>query len=180
MKNEINEMSLNKLDGCINTYSGIKFDIFHPQKEMINIFDIAKGLAYKAHFGGQTPFYFSIAQHSVLVHNFALEKYSIVNKDILLAALLHDASEAYIGDMVKPLKIHLSNFCKIEDRITKVIFDAFNINIELLKVIKPFDKEAQYLEYDVFYNKNKSIITESPEESYDNYLQTFLNYCDIM
>ena len=123
----VEHKSFRKLDGCINTFSGLKFDILNPTVDMINIEDIARGLAYKAHFGGQTPFYFSIAQHSLLVVHFMKDD-GITNKKPLLLGLLHDAAEAYIGDMVKPLKIHLPLFCEVEDRIMGVICECFDLD----------------------------------------------------
>lgn len=175
---EIESSYLKKLDDCINTYSGIRFNLLKPEPEMVNIIDIAKGLAYKAHFGGQTPFYFSIAQHSILVHNLTQVDY-FHNKDILLATLLHDASEAYIGDMVKPLKVHLSNFCEIEDRITSVIFEAFGLDIELMKIVKKYDIEAFKIEYAVFFENMKFLVGEEPDESCNNYVQMISKYVDI-
>lgn len=161
-------------NGCINTFNGHVFNILNPKPEMVDIQDIARGLAYKGHFGGQTPFYFSIAQHSVMVYR--LMKYDhIINKDILLAALLHDASEAYIGDMVKPLKVHLSKFCAIEDNIMEVIFKKFGLDIELLKVIKPYDIKAQDMEFSTFFGDVEMVISEDPDESLNNFLDEYFS-----
>lgn len=142
---------LHNLDGHMNTVSGIKFNIFDPNVLQINIMDICHGLAYKGHFCGQSQQYFSIAQHSLLVVElFEKDK----GNDFIehsLACLMHDAAEAYIGDLIKPIKIHFPLFCEIEDRILKVIFEAYNINYELLSDIKIYDNMAQELEFEIFY-----------------------------
>jgi len=84
------QMNFNNYDGCINTFSGLKFSFENPAIEQINIFDISKGLAFKAHFGGQTENYFSIAQHTLLVIQLMPSRWK--NKyQMAMAALLHDA-----------------------------------------------------------------------------------------
>lgn len=141
---------LRNLDGCINTVSGKKFNLIEPKPEMVEIIDIAKGLAFKPHFGGMTPHFFSIAMHSILVKELMIDD-GYYSERIILAALLHDASEAYTGDMIKPLKVHLPMFCEIEDRIQSAIFEKFNLDIELMKKVKPYDLKAQEIEFDEFY-----------------------------
>lgn len=154
------KVKLNNMEGYINTRSGIKFNLFDPKPEQIHIEDISHGLAYKGHFAGQTPYFFSIAQHCLLTY-FLLPK--SVPKELKLAALLHDASEAYIGDMIKPLKIHVPEFQKIENKIQSVIFKAFNLDLKLMKDIKHYDTRAQEIEFDFFYNKIGNINCLGPE-----------------
>lgn len=151
-----------KLDGCISTFSGIRFNLLNPTPEMVNLDDIVKGLAYKAHFGGQTPEYFSIAQHCLLVCYLMIRR-DITDSELLLLGLLHDAAEAYIGDMVKPLKVHLSFFCEVEDRIMKAICDKFNIDFGRMKEVKPFDIMVQDDEYMQFFKNKKSFSYIPPE-----------------
>ena len=169
---------LKQLDGCINTYTGVKFNLLNPKPEDVQIEDIAKGLAYKAHFSGQTPFYFSIAEHCILVCDLIEKDDSIINKsELLKVALLHDASEAYIGDMVKPLKVHLPNFCKVEDSITVAVFNRFGLLIDLLPKIKPYDSYSQELEFQWFY-KNRTVDFKplSPDKAYNKFLKYYSKY----
>lgn len=165
-------MKNNIKNGIINTYNGLLIDLLNPTVDMINIDDIARGLAYKGHFGGMTPFYFSIAQHSTLVHELMLCKF-MHNKQMLLLGLLHDASEAYIGDMVKPLKVHLNEFCEIEDRLMKVICEKFDVDYEMLSLVKPYDKEAQELEFQTFFEGAAHVISQTPDYSKRIFLRTF-------
>lgn len=175
---------LTQYDGMINTPSG-KISLTHPDREQININDIAAGLANKCHFSGQVDpsMYFSIADHSMLVTQ-------LVSKDsknpyLLFSALLHDASEAYLGDMIKPLKVldGMELFRKMERELTLCIFDACAIATIHINKIKSYDLKAQEIEYETFYKGAKLIEKfNSPKESYDLFLKTFyfLKYmCDI-
>jgi 5'-deoxynucleotidase YfbR-like HD superfamily hydrolase len=168
-------MDLGKLDGCITTYSGIKFSLIDPKPENVRIEDIGKGLSYKGHFSGQTPKFFSIAQHSVLVHDLIPKRARNKNPEIAMLALLHDASEAYIGDMVKPLKVLLPEFQKIENRLQSVILHSFGIEEELMNYVKPYDIQAQEIEYNFFYNNRASngIFYQSPEDSYKEFIEKY-------
>lgn len=161
------------MKGIINTYSGIEFNLLNPTSEMINITDIAKGLAYKGHFGGQTPYYFSIAQHSTLVYNLLNKQCN--DKKLLLLALLHDASEAYIGDMLSPIKKMMPQFCEIEDNLMQVICEKFNLNYSDLHLIKPYDNKAQDMEFNTFYNGDKLVYSLSPDEAENEFLDYFIS-----
>lgn len=165
------QIEMNNMTGFINTRSGLIFSLLHPEPEMIDINDISHGLAYKGHFAGQTPEFFSIAQHCILVTTLLPEN---APKQLKLAALLHDASEAYIGDMIKPLKIHLPYYCKVEYRIMAIIFKKFNLNLMLLSEVKPYDIEAQRIEFGAFYENKGSFTYLDPDAA--NYLFIKLFY----
>jgi len=162
---------LRQLDGCINTISGKKFNLLEPTVEMVDLIDIAKGLAYKPHFGGMSPRFFSVAEHSLLVR-YLLKKNNVhVSAGIELAALLHDAAEAYIGDMIKPLKVHLPFYCEVEDRMLKVIFERFGLKVYLLKLVKKYDLKAQEIEYNCFFKGNEYPLKyHNPEDAFQLYL----------
>lgn len=81
----------------ILTFTGQYVDLIDPRPETINITDIAHALSQISRFGGHTRTFYSVAQHSVLTSHIVPPKYR-------LHALLHDAAEAYFGDMVQPLK----------------------------------------------------------------------------
>lgn len=168
---------LNKYDGHINTFSGKKVNLFDPQEVDINIRDISRGLAYNSHFGGQVPKFFSIAEHCLLVCDL-MEREGVEDYNLLMAALLHDASEAYLGDMVKPLKVQMENFQVIENRMQTVIFKKFHLEYERnMKKIKPFDKVAQDFEYMAFY-KGTDIELKfyGPEEALHEFRKRYFRY----
>ena len=168
------KMKHNISKGIINTYSGLQVDLLNPTVDMIDIRDIAKGLAYKAHFAGQTPFYFSIAQHSTLVYDLMCKE--IIDDKMLLLALLHDASEAYIGDMVKPLKNHLPFFREVEDKLMEAICERYDLDFSRIHEVKKFDLIAQDLEFKTFYEGEKFLNSLSPDESLKEFLNIFFLY----
>jgi hypothetical protein len=83
--------------GSIKTFCGIQFWPLNPRLEDIRIADISHALAHQCRFGGHTRRFYSIAQHSVLVSQ-------LCRPEDALWGLLHDASEAYLQDVVRPLK----------------------------------------------------------------------------
>ena len=172
-------MEFLKYDGCINTFTGLNFSFLEPKVEQINIFDISRGLSFRGHFGGQTEQFFSIAQHSLLVCDLMPSRFRN-NPRMGLAALLHDASEAYTGDMVKPLKNILPEFKVIEDKITEVIFEKFEIGIEFLKTVKPYDIQAQDIEYNTFFKKTNNLHYLHPNEANYAFMERYWHYVNML
>ncbi|MCP5267482.1 MAG: phosphohydrolase [Zoogloeaceae bacterium] len=105
----------------VSTHLGHRFQPLAPRSEDVVIEDIAHGLAFQCRFNGQTQHFYSVAQHSLIVA-------SLVPKRLALAALLHDAAEAYLGDMVKPLKILFPEFSRIEASVMAVIGERFGVD----------------------------------------------------
>lgn len=168
-------ISPSKLDGTIRTLTGKKFDFSRPSPEMIDIRDIASGLAYRGHFAGQTPYMFTIAQHCILVCNEYCLRFPEESNEMKLMALLHDASEAYTGDIVKPLKMYLPNFVSLENSIMQAIALRFKLPIHRMAEIKEIDLLIQNLEYDGFY-RNGAISYLDPEASRKMFLDLFKKY----
>lgn len=114
------------MNNWIQTHSGIAFDLDYPTPDMVNVEDIAWALSNLCRFTGHVNEFYSVAQHSLLVS-------SKVPKRWRLAALLHDAPEAYIGDISAPLKWALtggvpgmvSPLAAIESNIWRVITTKF-------------------------------------------------------
>ena len=86
----------------IQTYTGLKFDLDNPTPEMIRFDDIAHPLSNLARFNGHTKFMYSVAQHSVFVAREIKKMGGSVEEQ--LWGLLHDAAEAYVGDVCSPIK----------------------------------------------------------------------------
>jgi uncharacterized protein len=116
----------------VSTFSGNRFYPLEPRIDVVAIEDIAHGLAYQCRFNGQTREFYSVAQHSLIVA-------SLVPIELRLAALLHDAAEAYLGDMVKPLKVLMPEFADLEDKVTAIIAGAFAIDFSEYGPIKRAD-----------------------------------------
>lgn len=120
--------------GWFETFTGRKFSILDPQPEDICIHDIAHALALTCRYGGQCKHFYSVAQHSILV----AEKCKEENQ---LWGLMHDAAEAYIGDMPKPFKPFMANFDEIEEKIIAVIADKFGLPMPMPTQVHTIDRK---------------------------------------
>jgi uncharacterized protein len=116
----------------VSTYLGNRFYPLEPRIDAVAIEDIAHGLAYQCRFNGQTCEFYSIAQHSLVVAQ-------LVPEPLRFAALMHDAAEAYLGDMVKPLKVLLPQFAQIEEQVGCIIAATFGIDFSNYAPIKRAD-----------------------------------------
>lgn len=116
----------------ILTYTGRRFDPLNPDPALIDPLDIAHALANMCRFNGHCRQFYSVAQHSVLVSQ-------IVPETEALHGLLHDASEAYIADITRPVKPHLQNYREIEERIEAAVAERFGIPVEMPSTVKLAD-----------------------------------------
>ena len=133
--------------------SGRRLNLIEPSPLDIEIADIAHGLARVARWNGQTtgPHIFSVAQHTLLVEAVMREQTPRVDVSWRLAALLHDAPEYVIGDMISPFKAVLGEDYKaVEKRLLSAIHIRFGLPPMLAdnitQAIKAADKGAAYLE----------------------------------
>ena len=133
--------------------SGRRLDLLDPSPLDIEISDIAHGLARVARWNGQTSgeHAFSVAQHSLLVEALFSELVAEASPDARLAALLHDAPEYVIGDMISPFKSVMGGSYKdCELRLQHAIHQRFSLPQELgatlRKEIKRADQIAAYFE----------------------------------
>ena len=132
--------------------SGRRLDLIDPSPVDVEIADIAHGLARVARWNGQTrgPEIFSVAQHSLLVEAlFAAQPESTAS--MRLAALLHDAPEYVIGDMISPFKAAIGgDYRRVEARLMQAIHIRFGLPAipapELAKRIKAADRVSAYME----------------------------------
>ena len=133
--------------------SGRKLDILSPSPFDIEIEDIALGLSRVTRWNGQTTgkYPYSVAQHSILVEELFNIEYPNLDKKCNLAALLHDAPEYVIGDLITPFKYALNNSYRfVEDNLMKAIFLRFGLPAILPKhiesKIKKVDKALAWFE----------------------------------
>ncbi len=132
--------------------SGRRLDLLNPSPLDIEIEDIAHGLARVARWNGQTigPAIFSVAQHSLLVEAIFSDD-GKATRDEQMAALLHDAPEYVVGDMISPFKAVIGGDYKaVELRLLSAIHVRFGLKASvpdaLTKLIKQADQIAAYLE----------------------------------
>lgn len=110
----------------MNTFTGRQFDPRQMTISDVSLEDIAHALSFLCRGGGQTLFFYSVAQHSL---NCAREAQTRGwSYRMILACLLHDASEAYISDIIRPVKVHLTNYLEIEETIMNVIWEKFHLD----------------------------------------------------
>jgi len=133
--------------------SGRRLDLLEPSPFDIEIEDIAHGLARVARWNGQTigEHAFSVAQHSVVVEDLAAHISPGLEPRWRLAALLHDASEYVIGDMISPFKAALGvNYKDFEERLEHAIHVRFGLPAKtppaVKKLIKAADRACAFFE----------------------------------
>ncbi len=132
--------------------SGRRLDLLDPSPLDVEIEDIAHGLARVARWNGQTKgdHAFSVAQHCVLVEAIASHVNAGFSREQQLMALLHDAPEYVIGDMISPFKAALGlDYKSFEHRLSAAIHVRFSIPVTDSNSetrIKQADKMAAYLE----------------------------------
>lgn len=116
--------------GCvkntIRVQSGTYLDLLDPKPEQFTIGDIAGALSRICRFGGQVPVFYSVAEH--LLHCAGIAYADGLRPSVRMAVLMHDAAEAFCGDVVKPLKVMLRDYAAIESRVEDAIALKFEID----------------------------------------------------
>ncbi len=154
---------------CIRTVSGKYINVFDPDPDDITIEDIAHALGNQCRFGGHLPEFYSVAQHSILCYNLATKPHE-------LAALMHDASEAYLLDMPKPIKLEMPQYNDIEDNLMKVIAKKFGFEYPKSKEVASIDHYMLEWEWNsIMLNNNAypEIKLMTNKEATDMFLETY-------
>jgi hypothetical protein len=117
----------------MQTHSGRAFWPLDPRADEIVIEDIAHGLSMQCRYGGHTLKFYSVAEHCVLMASKAPAGFG-------LATLMHDATEAYLADVIRPLKRHLDNYKAIEAELERVIAARFGLSFPMPPEVKRLDE----------------------------------------
>jgi 5'-deoxynucleotidase YfbR-like HD superfamily hydrolase len=128
--------------------SGRRLDLLDPSPLDIEIEDIAHGLSFVARWNGQTigDYPYSVAEHSVFVEKLFTQLNPRVGVKWRLAALLHDAPEYVIGDMISPVKSAVgTNYTDLDLRLTAAIHQKFGLPATIPELIKKQIKRADML-----------------------------------
>ena len=133
--------------------SGRRLDLLDPSPLDIEIEDIARGLSFQARWNGQTlgEFPYSVAEHSLLVEDIFHRLYPKAAAKWRLAALLHDAPEFVIGDMISPVKAAVGpGYRELDDRLMAAVHLRFGLPavlpVTVKKQIKRADRISAWLE----------------------------------
>lgn len=165
----------------IQTYTGKKFWALDPRPEEIDILDIGHALSLQCRFNGQCDSFYSLAAHSLNVAEFIAQTYheqdpfyseylldeselDIEYEDMILWGLLHDASEAYLPDVPRPIKKFLPEYKSVEDGIMLAVAEKFELP-ELDEEHKAYLKSIDYLMC-LVEHKDLGMSQKAPNEWY--------------
>ena len=141
-------MNDERVGNWMYTYSGVVYYPLDPRPEEIRIADIAHHLSMLCRYAGACSRYYSVAEHSVHVSH-------MVPEELALEALLHDASEAYCCDIVRPLKVALPDYQRIEELNDM----AVRIRFKLPPYEHPLVKQA---DNDILCNEYRALLPPMP------------------
>jgi uncharacterized protein len=123
----------------MQTYTGKAWYPMTPRSKDVDIEDIAHALSHLCRYGGHCRRFYSVAEHSVLVSR-------LVRPEHALLGLMHDASEAYVVDVPRPLKVHLGNYHDMESRAWIAIALRFDLPYEMPADVHRADIDACFIE----------------------------------
>jgi hypothetical protein len=132
---------MDSFDGFIGTFSGLRFWPLDPNPEKILIADIAHALAHQCRFGGHASKFYSVAEHSVHVSRICLPEHA-------LWGLLHDASEAYLVDLPRPLKLlpEFAPYREAERRLQRAVAVRFGLPPDQRAIVTAADSKMLWIE----------------------------------
>ena len=124
----------------VHTWTGGLFYLTNPRPEEVFIEDIAHSLSLQCRFNGHIEEHYSVAEHSIMVSNIVEEETK--DAQLALTALLHDSAEAYLGDVVSPLKKLLPEYRRYEVLVETCIARRLSLVYPFPDVIHAADKKA--------------------------------------
>lgn len=168
----------------ITTYTKKRFDPIFPEEELIDILDIAHSLSLLCRANGHFPEFYSVGEHCV---NCAQEaKARGYSKRVQLACLLHDASEAYLSDVTRPVKSALPEYKKIEKNLESVIYKKWlgaTLNEEEYSLMREVDDVLLYHEMLTYFGEKISEkepkLFSTPFFAFDGFEKTKERYLSI-
>lgn len=110
----------------LKTYMGNRVDPLEVKAEDITLEDIAHALSLMCRGNGQVVHFYSVGQHCINCAKEARERGW--NARLQLGCLLHDAAEAYMSDLITPIKVHMPKYYEIEDRFLEAVYKKFGLN----------------------------------------------------
>lgn len=140
----------------MHTQSGRVINPLSVRPEDVDINDIAHSLAMTCRYNGHTSRFYSVAEHCCLLASYMMPRSSMEvhlrGVDLARAALMHDASEAYVGDMIAPIKHQWFRFDQeIEAPVVVTISEVFGVPLADFAAIKEFDRRISYNEMEALH-----------------------------
>lgn len=123
----------------LQTFTGRAFYPLSPRPEDVCIEDIAHALSMQCRYNGHCIEFYSVAEHGCLLYDYVQQRFD----DPILSwwAVMHDSSEAIVGDMIRPIKDYMPFFTILEDRVMGAICDAFRMQQRTMPpIIHDLDK----------------------------------------
>jgi hypothetical protein len=134
----------------MQTFTGRAFYPLAAEVDDIDPRDIAHALSLTCRYGGHVQRFYSVAEHCLLLSN-------VVAPEHALWALLHDATEAYVGDVIRPLKRNLPAYVEIENRLMEVICDRFGLD-------PVFPEEVRTADSRILHDERAALLGPSPRQ----------------
>lgn len=155
-------------DGWIQTYSGGQFWPCQPRAEDVRLEDIAHALSLKARYEGHTKRHYSVALHSICCCLHAPDH-------LRLAALLHDASEAYMPDVARPTKVQWGAVVKdTEALLHQAVYDAFGLGYML-----PLDPQIKVIDNRMLVTERRDLMNRCTLK-WGNWAEQFPAYDEVL
>jgi hypothetical protein len=129
-------------DGRIRTFTGRLVDPLAMREEDLSIEDIAHALSMTCRFGGHTRKFYSVAEHSVRVARMLGRLYRPSARELARWGLMHDASEAYLGDVVTPVKRLYPDYYEAEERLMRVVAAKWRLPWPMPAEVHEHDRRA--------------------------------------
>lgn len=140
----------------MQVYSGKRFYPLDPRVEDVDIEDIAHALSLLCRFGGHVDRFYSVAEHCVLLSKW-------VDPEHAFHALLHDATEAYVVDLPRPIKRNLPDYVNLEDRVWNAITTKFNLSSYIPDQVKDGDNRILIDEHHTLMSRSERWTVDSLE-----------------
>ena len=137
-KKEEKRMTSYTEENYIETISGTAFHFLDPQPDEIFVGDIAWSLSNQCRYTGHVTDFYSVAEHCVLLYDYA-KKHNLGDKKFLRTLLMHDASEAYLTDIARPIKAHIPDYKKLEVRIEQAVADKYDLIYPYPQLVRDLD-----------------------------------------
>jgi uncharacterized protein len=169
-----------RVGAWIQLISGRPFWPLDPRTDEVDIDDIAWALSMQCRYAGHVKRFYSVAEHCVHVS-------LAVSSEYALWGLLHDASEAYLTDIVKPLKLSMPEYGVWEDRVMACVAERFGLSLPMPQEIKQIDYRIIFTEKATLLNRPWreweaqgeplaiSLPCWSPEQAHQEFVYRFLD-----